>query len=60
MGRRQAVVVERVVPILAEATECVVQHSWKPRAVLAHGNKSPILGEGEVEVAVHVHLKTQQ
>jgi hypothetical protein len=27
--------------------------------MLAHGTKSPILGEEEVGVIVHVHLKTQ-
>jgi hypothetical protein len=59
MGRRQATVVERVVPVVVETTECVVQHSWKPQAVLAHGNKSLVLGEGEVGVFVHVHLKIQ-
>jgi hypothetical protein len=57
MGCRQAAAVERVVPIVAETKECVVQHSWKTRAVLAYGNKSPILSEGEVGVVVLVHLK---
>jgi hypothetical protein len=46
-------------PIIAEIEECVVEHSWKPQALLAHGIKSPILGEEEVVVVVQVHLKTQ-
>jgi hypothetical protein len=59
MGGRRATAVERVIPVVAETTECIIQHLWKPRAVLAHGNNSPILGEGEVGVVVHVHLKPQ-
>jgi hypothetical protein len=49
MGHRHATVIDRSVPIVAELAECVVQHSRKPRAALAHGAK----------VVVHVHLKTQ-
>jgi hypothetical protein len=58
-GRRQATMVEMVVSVVAEVTECVVQHSREPWVVLAHGNKPPILGEGEVRVVLHAHLKTQ-
>jgi hypothetical protein len=58
MGCRQPAAVERVIPVVAEATECVVQRSWKAW-VLAHGNKPPVLSEGEVGVVVHAHLKTQ-
>jgi hypothetical protein len=32
---------------------------WEPRAMLARGVKAPILSDGDVGVAVHVHLKTQ-
>jgi hypothetical protein len=46
-------------PVLAELVECVVQHSRKPRAMMARGAKAPILGDGDVGVVVHVHLKTQ-
>jgi hypothetical protein len=59
MGPGQTAAVERVVPIVAKMMECVIQHSWKPRAVLYHGSRSPVLSEGEVVVVVHVHLKTQ-
>jgi hypothetical protein len=58
-GRRQATTVEMVISVVAEVTECVVQHSREPWVVLARGNKPPILGEGEVRVVVHAHLKTQ-
>jgi hypothetical protein len=60
MGHRPAAAVERfVVPVVAETMECIVQHSCKLRAVLARGNKPPVLGEGEVGVVVHIHVKTQ-
>jgi hypothetical protein len=59
MGHRHVTAVDRNVPVVAELTECVVQHSRKPRAMLAHGAKAPILGNGDVGVVVHVHLKTQ-
>jgi hypothetical protein len=59
MGHRHEAVVDRSVPIEAELAECVVQHSRKPRAMLAHGAKAPILSDGDVGVVVHVHLKTQ-
>jgi hypothetical protein len=59
MGHRHATVVDRNVLVVAELEECVVQHSWEPRAMLAHGAKAPILSDGVMGVVVHVHLKTQ-
>jgi hypothetical protein len=59
MGHRQATAVDRSVPVVAELAECIVQHSWEPRAMLAHGAKAPILSDGDMGVVVHVHLKTQ-
>jgi hypothetical protein len=59
MGHRYAAVVDKSVPIVAELTECVVQHSRKPRAMLVHGAKALILSDGDVGVVFHVHLKTQ-
>jgi hypothetical protein len=59
MGCRQAAAVERVIPVVAETKECIVQDSQKTRAVLARGNKSPVLDEGEVGVVFYVYLKTQ-
>jgi hypothetical protein len=37
MGHRHATAVDRDVPVVAELAECVVQHSWEPRAMLARG-----------------------
>jgi hypothetical protein len=48
MGHRYATVVDRSVPVVAELAECVIQHSWEPRAMLAHGAKAPILSDGDV------------
>jgi hypothetical protein len=59
MGHRHAAAVEMSVPVVAELAECVVQHSRKPRAMLARGAKAPMLSYGDVGVVVHVHLKTQ-
>jgi hypothetical protein len=59
MGHRHVAMVDRNIPVVAELAECVVQHSWEPRAILAHGAKAPILSDGDVRVVVHVHLKTQ-
>jgi hypothetical protein len=59
MGHRHATAVDRSVPVVAELSECVVQHLREPRAMLAHGAKTPILSDGDVGVVVHVHLKTQ-
>jgi hypothetical protein len=59
MGHRHAAAVDRSVPVVAELAECVVQHSRKTRAMLAHGAKAPIHSDGDVEVVVHVHLKIQ-
>jgi hypothetical protein len=39
------------------ASPSFVEHSQEPRAVLAHGTQSPILGKVEVGVIVHLHLK---
>jgi hypothetical protein len=58
-GHRHATPVDRSTPVVAELVECVVQHSWKPRAMLAHGAKSPILSDSVVGVVVHFSLKTQ-
>ncbi len=59
MGHRHETAVDRSVPVVAELAECVIQHSWKPRAMLACGAKAPILSDGDVGVVVHVHLETQ-
>jgi hypothetical protein len=59
MGHRHAAAVDWSVPVVAELAECVVQHSQKPPAMLVRGAKAPILGDGDVGVVVHVHLKTQ-
>jgi hypothetical protein len=59
MGHRHATAVDWSVPVVAELTECVVQHSRKPRAMLARGAKGSILSDGDVGVVAHVHLKTQ-
>jgi hypothetical protein len=59
MGHRHAAAVDRNVPVVAKLEECVVQHSREPQAMLAHGAKDPILGDGDVGVFVHVHLKTR-
>jgi hypothetical protein len=59
MGHRHATAVDRSVPVVAELVECIVQHSWEPRAMLAHGAKAPILSNDDVGVVVHVHLKIQ-
>jgi hypothetical protein len=58
IGHRQAAGVDRDFPVIAEMEECIVKHSWKPRSMLAHGTKSPVLGEEEVGVVIQVHLKT--
>jgi hypothetical protein len=59
MGHRHATTVDWSIPVVTELVECVVQHSQKPRAMLARGAKAPILSDGDVGVVVHVHLKTQ-
>jgi hypothetical protein len=59
MGHRHATAIDRSVSVVAELAECVVQHSWEPRAVLARGAKAPILSDGDVGIVVNVHLKTQ-
>jgi hypothetical protein len=51
--------VDRNVPVVAEVEECVIQHTWKPQAMVACGAKSPILKDGDVGVVVLVHLKIQ-
>jgi hypothetical protein len=50
-------VVEGNRPVVAELDECVPRYSWEPRAVLAHGTKTPDLAEGVVGVVVHIHLQ---
>jgi hypothetical protein len=59
MSHRHATVVDRCVTVVAERTECIVQQSQEPRAMLARGVKAPILSDGDVGVVVHVHMKTQ-
>jgi hypothetical protein len=59
MGHRHAAAVDRSVPVVAELAECVIQHSRKPRAMLARRAKAPILSDGDVGVVFHVYLKTQ-
>jgi hypothetical protein len=59
MGHRHATAVDRSIPVVAELKVCVVQHSRKPRVMLACGTKAPILSDGDVGVVVQVHLKTQ-
>jgi hypothetical protein len=48
MGHRHATTVDRSIPIVAELTECVVQHSREPRAMLTRGAKAPNLSDGDV------------
>jgi hypothetical protein len=48
MGHRHAAAVDRSVPVVGELAECVVQHSRKPRAMLARGAKAPIRSDGDV------------
>jgi hypothetical protein len=43
MGHRHATAVDRNVPIVAELAECVVQHSWEHRAMLAVEQRLPSL-----------------
>jgi hypothetical protein len=50
MDHRHATAVDRNVPVIAELAECVVQHSRKSRAMLAHGAKAPILSNGDMGV----------
>jgi hypothetical protein len=59
MGLRQTTTIEGNIPVVAETDECFPKHSREPRAVLAYGHKTPIIGDGEVGVVVHVHLKIQ-
>jgi hypothetical protein len=59
MGRRHVTTVDSNIPVVAELTYCVVQHSQEPRPMLAHGSKAPILSDDDVMVVVHVHMKTQ-
>jgi hypothetical protein len=59
MGHTHATAGDRSAPVIVELAECAIQHSQKPRAMLAHGAKAPILSDGDVGVVVHVHLKTQ-
>jgi hypothetical protein len=56
MRLKGTAVVEGDRPVVAEADECIPKHSWKPRAVLTHGMKTPVHAEGAVEVVIHVHL----
>jgi hypothetical protein len=55
----QAATVDRNFPAVAKANESVVEHLQELRAMLAHGTQSPVLGEEEVGVVVHVQLKSQ-
>jgi hypothetical protein len=59
MGHRHATAVDRSIPVVAELAECIVQHSRKPRPMLARGAKAPILSDGNVGVVFHVHMETQ-
>jgi hypothetical protein len=53
----QVAVVDSNFPAITEANECIVEHSREPRAMLTHGTQSLILGEEDVGVVIHVHLK---
>jgi hypothetical protein len=57
MGHRHTTAVDWSVPVVAELAECVIQHSRKPRAMLARGAKAPVLSNGDMGVVLHVHLK---
>jgi hypothetical protein len=57
MGRAESATVDWSIPIVAKTDECVVKHSREPRAMLASGTQSPVLGEVEVGVIVQLHLK---
>jgi hypothetical protein len=59
IDHRHMTAVDRSVPVVAELTECIVQHSREPRVMLARGAKAPILSDSDMGVVVHVHLKTQ-
>jgi hypothetical protein len=48
MGHRHAAAVDRSVPVIAELAECVIQHSWKTRVMLAHRAKALICSDGDV------------
>jgi hypothetical protein len=56
MGLKGTVAVEGNRPVIAEADECILEHLWEPREVLAHGTKTPILAEGAMGVVIQVHL----
>jgi hypothetical protein len=59
MGHRHATTIDRNISVVVQLAECVIQHSRKSRAMLAHGAKAHILSDGDMGVVVHVHLKTQ-
>jgi hypothetical protein len=57
MNPGQSTTIDQSVPVVTKVDECVVQHSWEPRAMQAHGTQSPILGEVKVRLIVRLHLK---
>jgi hypothetical protein len=56
MGPKRTTGVEGDIPVRAKADNCIPHQPRKPRAVLAHGSKTPVLAKGEVGVVVNVHL----
>jgi hypothetical protein len=48
VGHGQSTTVDRSIPVIAKTDKCVIQHSQKPRTVLAWGTLSPVIGEVEV------------
>jgi hypothetical protein len=52
ISHRQAASVDWDFPVVAKTKECIVEHLWEPRAMLAHGINPPILGEEEVGVVI--------
>jgi hypothetical protein len=48
MSLKGTTTVEGDRPVFAESDECILELSWEPRAVLAHGLKTPVLVEGIV------------
>jgi hypothetical protein len=49
--------VDRSVPVVTKADECVVQHSQEPWETQAYGTQSSILSEVDVRAVVRLHLK---
>jgi hypothetical protein len=53
----QSTTVDQSVLVITKADECVIQHSWEPRAMQVRETQSPILGEVKVRVIIRLHMK---